>query len=141
MAEPDLAGRVVLITGASRGIGRGIAVHLARQGVRLAVTGRKQERLDHLHAELSSIGEEPIARIVDVADREATLAFVEDTQSRFGRIDGLVANAQTFRPVMALDTVRESDMDLLLDNRWRTGHLPPTRYGPPRSRQPSPTSR
>jgi 3-oxoacyl-[acyl-carrier protein] reductase len=46
MVDSDISGRVVIVTGASRGIGRGIALHLARQGVRLAITGRRPDRLE-----------------------------------------------------------------------------------------------
>jgi NAD(P)-dependent dehydrogenase (short-subunit alcohol dehydrogenase family) len=115
MLDLGLTDRVVVVTGATRGIGRGVALHLARQGARLAVTGRRQQRLDEVCAELATIGERPVARSVDVADRDATFAFIEETVARFGRIDGLVANAQTFRPVTPLAEVTEADMDLLLD--------------------------
>jgi 2-hydroxycyclohexanecarboxyl-CoA dehydrogenase len=115
MTDDDLAGRVVVVTGATRGIGRGIALHLARRGVRLAVTGRKQQRLDEFRSELATLGEEPVARTVNVADRHGSFSLVEETMDRFGRIDGLVANAQTFRPVTALEDVTEADMDTLVE--------------------------
>jgi NAD(P)-dependent dehydrogenase (short-subunit alcohol dehydrogenase family) len=108
-----LDGRVIIVTGASRGIGRGVARHLAALGARLTVTGRKPDRLASVAAELAAIGREPLARPVDVADRAGMLALVDETVARFGRVDGLVANAQTFRPVMRLEEVVESDMDLL----------------------------
>jgi 2-hydroxycyclohexanecarboxyl-CoA dehydrogenase len=115
VTEFDLDGRVVIVTGATRGIGRGIALHLARSGARLAITGRKQQRLDRVRAEISDVGEAPVASAVDVADRNAMMSLVAQTVDRFGRVDGLVANAQTFRPVTPLCEVTESDMDLLLD--------------------------
>src|SRR5262249_40052226 len=93
-------GKVVIVTGASRGIGRGVARHLAASGARLAVTGRKPDRLEAVATELAQLGAETLARAVDVADRAGMLALVADTVERFGRVDGLVANAQTFRPVM-----------------------------------------
>jgi NAD(P)-dependent dehydrogenase (short-subunit alcohol dehydrogenase family) len=106
-------GKVVIVTGASRGIGRGVARHLAASGARLSVTGRKPDRLEAVATELAQLGAEPLARAVDVADRAGMLALVADTVERFGRVDGLVANAQTFRPVMTLEDVTEADMDLL----------------------------
>ena len=115
MPDDDLTGRVVVVTGATRGIGRGIALYLARRGVRLAVTGRKQQRLDDVRAELGALGEEPVARTVDAADRDGAFALVEETVARFGRIDGLVANAQTFRPVTPLEEVTDADMDTLVE--------------------------
>jgi NAD(P)-dependent dehydrogenase (short-subunit alcohol dehydrogenase family) len=110
-----LEGKVIIVTGASRGIGRGVARHLVAAGARLAVTGRKPDRLASVAAELAELGPEPIARPVDVADRAGMFSLVEDTVDRFGRVDGLVANAQTFRPVMKLEEVGEADMDLLLN--------------------------
>jgi NAD(P)-dependent dehydrogenase (short-subunit alcohol dehydrogenase family) len=116
MKEPsDLGGRVVIITGASRGVGKGIALHLAKLGAHLVVTGRKPERLDALSAELTALDAQHLASAVNVADRDAWFVLVEETIERFGRVDGLVANAQTFRPVTPLADVTPSDMDLLLD--------------------------
>ncbi|MBM3658279.1 MAG: SDR family oxidoreductase [Actinobacteria bacterium] len=113
--DTDLTGRVVVVTGASRGIGRGLARHLAGRGARLVVTGRKQHRLDSLAQELDGLGADFLPLSFDVADREACRAMADATVARFGRIDGLVANAQTFRSVTPLAEVGEADMDLLFD--------------------------
>lgn len=108
-------GRVVVVTGASKGIGRGIAHHLAKVGVHLVVTARRQPALDALAAELRELGAEHIARAVNVADRDAMVALVDEAAERWGRIDGLVANAQSFRSVTPLEDVTEQDMDVLFD--------------------------
>ena len=113
--DDDVTGRVVILTGGSRGIGRGLALHLARRGAHLVVTGRRRDRLDAVSDELDDLGAEHLAVVSDVADREACLALAAATVERFGRIDGLVANAQTFRSVTPLEDVTEADMDLLLD--------------------------
>jgi NAD(P)-dependent dehydrogenase (short-subunit alcohol dehydrogenase family) len=107
--------KVVVVTGASRGIGRGLALHLARAGARLAITGRKPDRLAEISAELDGLGAPHIAMPVDQADRDGAFALAERTVAEFGRIDGLVANAQTFRSVTPLEDVSARDMDLLLD--------------------------
>ena len=109
-----LSGRVVIVTGASRGIGRGVARHLAREGAHLAISGRRADRLDDAAAELTGLGADVLALTGDVADREHAFALVERTLERFGRVDGLVANAQTFRSVTPLADVTPADMDLLL---------------------------
>jgi NAD(P)-dependent dehydrogenase (short-subunit alcohol dehydrogenase family) len=106
---------VVILTGASRGIGRGLALHLARAGASLVVTGRKPDRLAEVSAELDGLGAPHIAVPVDQGDRDGAFALAERTVAEFGRIDGLVANAQTFRSVTPLEDVTPSDMDLLLD--------------------------
>jgi NAD(P)-dependent dehydrogenase (short-subunit alcohol dehydrogenase family) len=111
----DLRGRVVVVTGASRGIGRGLALHLGALGATLVVTGRKPERLEQLASELDEQGVEHLARPLDVADRDGAAALAAEAFDRFGRIDGLVANAQTFRSVRPLAEVEPHDMDVLYD--------------------------
>lgn len=114
-APADLAGRVVIVTGGTRGIGLGIAAMLSRTGASVVITGRKQQRLDQAVQSLAAIGAPPLAVRCDVADREQTCELVERTVARFGRLDGLVNNAQSFRPVMPLERVEESDINVLLD--------------------------
>ncbi len=110
-----MKGKVIILTGATRGIGKGLALHLAKSGASLVVTGRKPARLAELSAELDIIGAPHIAEPLDQADRAGSFALAQQALDTFGRIDGLIANAQTFRPVTALEDVTESDMDLLLD--------------------------
>ncbi len=110
-----MAKRVVIITGASKGIGLGIARYLSRQGTALTITARREERLQAVAAELAADGVEVLAVAGDVSDRDGIHDTVRQTMERFGRVDGLVNNAQSFRPVMALEDVRESDMDKLFD--------------------------
>jgi NAD(P)-dependent dehydrogenase (short-subunit alcohol dehydrogenase family) len=111
----EFEGRVVIVTGASRGIGRGIARHLAKAGAMLTVTGRKQARLDETADELRGLGADVTALVADVADRAATDHVVATTVERYGRVDGLVNNAQTFRPVMKLEDVTDADMNVLFE--------------------------
>ena len=63
----------------------------------------------------TALGAEHLALVVDVADRRAASTSWPRTVERFGRVDGLVANAQTFRSVTPLEDVTEADMDLLFD--------------------------
>ena len=110
-----LQDRVVVITGATKGIGLGLARHIGTLGARVVVTGRRQPRIDDAAAELTALGIDHLARAADVSDRDAMFALVDDAVGRWGRLDGLVANAQSFRPVTPLDQVTAADMDLLLD--------------------------
>ncbi len=111
----DIDGRVVIVTGASRGVGRGIAMRLGRAGARLVVVARRAGPLEELSADLGAHGVEHLAATLDVADRDGTFALVDQAVTTFGRIDGLVANAQSFRPVTPLAGVTPSDMNVLFD--------------------------
>ena len=89
-----LEGRVAIVTGASRGIGRAVALAFAREGAVLAVTGvRDQAALDSVQNELSALGTECIARMVDVGRRPEVDALAREVEERWGRIDILVNNA------------------------------------------------
>ncbi len=114
-SHPELAGRVVIVTGGTRGIGLGIVRVLARAGVTLVVTGRKPERLERVAAELGAQGALHLTQQADHADPASSRAVVEEALRAFGRIDGLVANAQSYRPVTLLEDVTARDFDLVLD--------------------------
>ncbi len=107
-------GRVVIVTGGSKGVGRGIALHLARNGATLVITARRAEALEETAVELDALGAPHLATTLDVADRDGAFGLVEQTLAQFGRVDGLVANAQTFRSVTPFADITERDMDLLL---------------------------
>jgi NAD(P)-dependent dehydrogenase (short-subunit alcohol dehydrogenase family) len=88
-----LNGAVVAVTGASAGIGRETALAFAREGARVAVCGRRMERLEGLAEAVAALGGEILVREVDVAVERAVSRFVDDTVGRFGRLDVLVNNA------------------------------------------------
>ncbi|MER6274569.1 SDR family NAD(P)-dependent oxidoreductase [Streptomyces sp. NPDC001797] len=85
--------RVVLITGASRGIGRAVALAFARQGALLVLAARSAEGLAEVEGEVRALGSEALSVPTDVTSPEAVLALVDAAVSRFGRIDVLVNNA------------------------------------------------
>jgi 3-oxoacyl-[acyl-carrier protein] reductase len=89
-----LEGKVAVITGASRGIGRAVALAYAREGATLAIVGvRDQSALDSVQHELSDLGAESLARLVDVGRRPEVDRLVREVEERWGRIDILVNNA------------------------------------------------
>ncbi|KAI9467357.1 NAD-P-binding protein [Lactarius psammicola] len=94
-ANQTYRGKVVLITGASRGIGQETAITYAKAGANVVIAGRSQETLDKtaavIHAAVS--GAQVLAIPTDVRDPKATEAAVQATLERFGRLDILIANA------------------------------------------------
>ena len=111
----NLTGHTVIVTGGTRGIGLGIVRVLARAGAELMITGRRAPRLERVSEELTGRGAPHRTLVADVADRAASRAVAEATLETFGKIDGLVANAQSYRPVTKLVAVEEADFDLVLD--------------------------
>ncbi len=95
--------RVVLITGASRGIGQGIARAAALEGARLVITDRRRHALEETKAMLETLKTEAIALEMDVTDEQQIASTVDRVQSQFGRLDGLVNNAGLFLPEPSLD--------------------------------------
>ncbi|HEY9230703.1 MAG TPA: SDR family oxidoreductase, partial [Blastocatellia bacterium] len=87
-------GRVVLITGGSRGLGLLIARELAGEGARLAICARDEDELQRAQEELSALTE-VVAVPCDVSDRRQVEAFVQAAQNHFGQIDLLINNAGT----------------------------------------------
>ena len=117
MSTPQygLEGQVIIVTGASRGIGLGCARFLAGQGAKLVLTGRNPDRLAAAVASLGCSPADVIARTVNTADRDGAFALAAAARERWGRIDGLVANAQSFRPVTALEEVDQHDLDVVFN--------------------------
>ena len=113
--ETNLKDHVIIVTGGTRGIGLGIVRMLARAGAKLMVTGRKPARLDAVSEELTRQGVPHKTMAANVGESGTATAVVSATLEAFGRVDGLVANAQSFRPVTPLERVTEADFDLVLE--------------------------
>ena len=91
-----LAGKVALVTGASRGIGRGIAISFARQGAALVLTARGVEALESVANECTELGADTVFIAGDIADARHVDTLFELLHNRFGRLDTLVNNAGAF---------------------------------------------
>jgi NAD(P)-dependent dehydrogenase (short-subunit alcohol dehydrogenase family) len=100
----SLDGKVSLVTGATRGIGRAIAEEFARQGARLVLTGRSAEALDRVTGEL---GAEVVTVPLDLLAPGAAERLVEAAVARWGRLDVLVNNAGLSIPGTALECTDE----------------------------------
>src|SRR5215470_3381220 len=90
---PKLEGQVVIITGASAGIGEQTARRLGRGGARVVINARRQDRLDSLKREIETSGGKALAVAGDVTSADDRARLVEQTISAFGRIDALINNA------------------------------------------------
>jgi short-subunit dehydrogenase len=88
----DVAGKTIVIAGASSGFGRGAAAELARQGAQVVVAARRGPVLDELVAEIAADGGTALAVPTDVSDPDAVTALAERALERFGRIDVWVNN-------------------------------------------------
>lgn len=91
-----LTGKVVVITGANQGIGKGIAKACAAEGAKLALCARNAPKLETTARELITAGADVLAQPVDVTDEKAVDAFFDAVVKRFGRADILVNNAGAF---------------------------------------------
>ena len=89
----DLTDRVVIVTGAGRGIGRGIAMVMARCGAAVVVADLNHDDASGVAAEIAGMGRESMALRVDVTDQDEVDALAASVIERFGRIDALVNNA------------------------------------------------
>ena len=89
----DLSGRVAIITGGNRGIGRSIALGMARAGASIAVLARNEEKNSQVLAELKAIGVPAIALRLDVTERNTLADAVMTVESALGGVDILVNNA------------------------------------------------
>ncbi len=109
----SFAGKVVLVTGGARGLGQATALELARRGAAIAVADRKLEQAQETAKLCSDAGPPAQAFGVDQAEAESVEACVAQVVERFGRIDGLFANAGTgrFAPLVDMD---KKDFDLVL---------------------------
>ena len=89
----SLAGKVVLVTGASRGIGLAVARRLAEEGMALAVAARDEAQLRGLAAEVEARGGQALVHAADLSEAAAPAAFALAAMTRYGRIDLIVNNA------------------------------------------------
>ena len=88
--------KVVLITGANQGIGKGMAKLFASEGARLAIGARNADKLQAVADELTAAGAEVVSQPTDITDLEQVQSLFAATMEKFGRVDVLVNNAGAF---------------------------------------------
>jgi 3-oxoacyl-[acyl-carrier protein] reductase len=118
----SLKDRVALVTGASQGIGRAIALALAASGAKVAVAARNTEKLNALSAEIAQAGGESLVVPMDVADALQVKSGFQQALAKFGRLDILVNNAAITRDTLAL-RMKLEDWEAVLRTNLTGAHL------------------
>ncbi|WP_439619136.1 SDR family NAD(P)-dependent oxidoreductase [Shinella sp.] len=109
--QKSLSGRVAIVTGSGRNIGRAIAHALAGEGANIVLNGhRDKAALDAVAEELRALGVEVMVRLVDVGDAQAVAQMVDDVVGQFGRVDIAVSNVSV--------RLRQAFLDISLDD-WK----------------------
>jgi NAD(P)-dependent dehydrogenase (short-subunit alcohol dehydrogenase family) len=103
----ELKGQVAIVTGAGRGIGRAIALELARQGADIVIAEMDQAGAKRTAEEVGALGRRAVATPTDVTSRTDLRAMVDRAKAEFGRIDILVNNAGIYRAAATLDVTEE----------------------------------
>jgi 3-oxoacyl-[acyl-carrier protein] reductase len=118
-SSKPFSGKVAIVTGATRGIGRAIALELARQGADVAFNyAQSAEAAETLKTEIEAQGVRVLASQRDVANTEAAAEMVKQTKDAFGRIDFLVNNAGITRDNLIL-RMKEDDWDAVIDTNLK----------------------
>jgi 3-oxoacyl-[acyl-carrier protein] reductase len=118
----SLSGRVALVTGASQGIGRTVALRLAKDGATVAAAARNQEKLNELVTEITAAGGTASAFTLDVADEEQVKTTVKAVIAQFGKVDILVNNAGITRDQLVM-RMKRADWDAVLQTNLTSAYL------------------
>lgn len=117
-ADDVLKDRVILITGATDGIGRALALHTADLGARVIIHGRSTKKLEAIYDEIEAIKDAPRPSIavldLSIADGDAYASLTESIEKEFGHLDGLVHNAGILGPRLSIEQYDISDWQRVL---------------------------
>ena len=116
----DLSGKVALVTGSSRGIGRSIAEELARCGAKVVISSRKADACEAVLADFTKEGLQAIAKPCNVSRKEELQALVDAALAKWGRIDIVVANAATNPYYGPLTGIGDEAFDKIFANNLKS---------------------
>ena len=110
----EIESKVVIITGASSGLGEATARRLAKQGAKLMLAARREDRLQQLTAEIEEAGGTAKYQVTDVSDRSRVTALAQATKEAYGQIDVLVNNAGLM-PLSPLAATKVDEWEQMVD--------------------------
>lgn len=116
----DLSGKVALITGSTKGIGKSIAEELARAGCKVVVSSRKAEACEAVRAEFEEQGFDVLAQPCNISRKEELQALVDKTLARWGRVDIAVANAAANPYYGPLGAIPDEAFDKVMQNNVKS---------------------
>nr|WP_300313236.1 SDR family oxidoreductase [Halomonas sp.] len=106
--------KVILITGASSGIGAGIARELGGSGAKIMLGARRVDRLESIAAEIEASGGEVLTRYLDVTNRDSVRAFADAARAAWGRVDVLINNAGIM-PLSLMSSMKTDEWEQMVD--------------------------
>src|SRR6516225_887971 len=114
MGTSSIAGKVVVISGASSGIGESTAKLLARQGAKVVLGARRKDRIDAVVKEISAAGGKAVGFAADVAKRAEVEALVKGAVDSFGRVD-VIVNDAGIMPIAPMAALKVEEWDQMID--------------------------
>jgi len=114
MSNKNIEGKVVVITGASSGLGEATAWHLSEQGASVALAARRTNRIESLANDIKDNGGNAIAVTADVTDRDQVKQLVDQAVEEFGKIDVIINNAGLM-PFAPLERLNIDEWDQMID--------------------------
>ncbi len=123
----DLSGKVALVTGGSRGLGKAIAIAMARKGADVVICGRKQENLDGAVEDFSQAGLDVMTRVANVGKSDQVTGLFQAIEKRFGKLDILVNNVGMNILTPAVSEAEESLWDKTMETNLKGTYLASSR--------------